>query len=194
MTKDVITLTPDMPSVDTILAGLFAGGPDLGVSTVAQGPVVQLCAPDGHPLVSIEAPQLVHVPGEAGRLLGSHAPLLQGPFWWTEARATTAVPEAARLAGSFAGRVASVLGGAVWPPEAAHTDVVPLTTDTTALPAPDTTSAPALDIVTDQAVVVMQDRPFVAMTTWLTEAVRTAAETDRAFQLLTPPHTRLTLP
>ncbi|WP_208835552.1 DUF6177 family protein [Streptomyces alboniger] len=194
MTKDLITLTPDMPSVDTILAGLFAGGPDLGVSTVAQGPVVQLHAPDGHPLVSIEAPQLVHVPGEAERLLGSQVPLLQGPFWWTEARATTAVPEAARLAGSFAGRVAAALGGTVWPPDAAHTNVVPLTTDTTTLPAPAATSAPALDLVTDQAAVVMQDRPVVAMTTWLTEAVRTAAETDRALQLLTPPHTRLTLP
>ncbi len=50
-------------------------------------------------------------------------------MWWTEARASTAVAEGGRLAGSFAGRLATVLGGTVWPPEAASTDVVPLTTD-----------------------------------------------------------------
>ncbi|MFF1450667.1 DUF6177 family protein [Streptomyces sp. NPDC058274] len=190
MTKDVIALTPKMPDLRTLLAGLYAGGPDLGVNTLADGAVIQLCAPDGRPLVSVEAPVLVQVPGEAFRLLGSDVPV---PFWWTEARASTAVAEGGRLAGSFAGRLATVLGGAVWPPEAASTDVVPLTTDVSAVPVP-TTSAPAVDVLTAEAAVVIQDRPLVAMTSWLTDALRDATAADRALQIVTPPTTRLTLP
>ncbi|MFD9938770.1 DUF6177 family protein [Streptomyces massasporeus] len=191
MTKDVIALTPKMPDLPTVLAGLYAGGPDLGVDTTADGAVVQLCAPDGRPLVSVEAPVLVQVPGEAARLL-DHA-VEDGPVWWTEARASTAVPEAARLAGSFAGRLATVLGGTVWPPESATTDVVPLTTDISAIPAPAST-APAVDVLTDTTAVVIQDRPLIAMTSWLSDALRTASDAERALQIVTPPSARLTLP
>ncbi|MDT9700116.1 DUF6177 family protein [Streptomyces sp. P17] len=191
MTKDVIALTPKMPDLPTLLAGLYAGGPDLGVNTTADGAVVQLCAPDGRPLVSVEAPILVQVPGETARLLG-HA-VQEGPVWWTEARASTAVAEAGRLAGSFAGRLATVLGGTVWPPEAATTDVVPLTTDVSAIPVP-TTATPAVDVLTATTAVVIQDRPLVAMTSWLSDALRVAAESDRALHIVTPPTARLTLP
>ncbi|WP_328879084.1 DUF6177 family protein [Streptomyces sp. NBC_00299] len=191
MTKDVIALTPKMPDLPTLLAGLYAGGPDLGVQTTADGAVVQLCAPDGRPLVSVEAPILVQVPGETTRLLGH--PVEEGPVWWTEARASTAVAEAGRLAGSFAGRLATVLGGTVWPPEAATTDVVPVTTDVSAIPVP-ATSTPAVDVLTDSTAVVMQERPLVAMTSWLSDALRTTTATDRALQIVTPPTARLTLP
>lgn len=194
MTKDVIALTPTMPDINTLLAGLFAGGPDLGINSLAEGAVVQLCTPGGRPLVSVESPLLIQVPGEAQRLLGAEVVSPDGPFWWTEARASTAVEEGERLAGSFAGRLATVLGGTVWPPEAAHTDVVPLTPETTtATPAPEATP-PAVDVLTDKAVVVIQDRPVVAMTSWLADALRTAAASDRALQIVTPPHTSLTLP
>ncbi|NUV61625.1 DUF6177 family protein [Streptomyces sp. CAI-85] len=191
MTKDVIALTPEMPDLPTLLAGLYAGGPDLGVNTTADGAVVQLCAPDGRPLVSVEAPILVQVPGEIARLLGGTVG--EGPVWWTEARASTAVAEAERLAGSFVGRLATVLGGTVWPPEAATTDVVPLTTDVPAIPVP-ATGTPAVDVLTTTTAVVLQDRPLVAMTSWLSDALRTATATDRALQIVTPPTTRLTLP
>jgi hypothetical protein len=191
VTKDVIALTPEMPDLPTLLAGLYAGGPDLGVNTTVDGAVVQLCAPDGRPLVSVETPILVQVPWEATRLLG-HA-VEEGPVWWTEARASTAVAEAARLAGSFAGRLATVLGGTVWPPEAATTDVVPLTTDISAIPAP-AIAAPSVDVLTDATAVVIQDRPLIAMTSWLSDALRTAAGSDRALQIVTPPTARLTLP
>ncbi|MFC8141142.1 DUF6177 family protein [Streptomyces paradoxus] len=191
MTKDVIALTPQMPDLPTLLAGLYAGGPDLGVNTTAEGAVVQLCATDGRPLVSVEAPILVQVPGETTRLLDH--PVEDGPVWWTEARASTAVAEAARLAGSFAGRLATVLGGTVWPPEAATTDVVPLTTDVSAIPVP-TIAAPAVDVLTDTTAVVIQDRPLIAMTSWLSDALRTAATAERALQIVTPPSARLTLP
>ncbi|MFJ2814550.1 MULTISPECIES: DUF6177 family protein [unclassified Streptomyces] len=190
MTKDVIALTPRMPDLPTLLAGLYAGGPDLGVGTLADGAVVQLCAPDGRPLVSIEAPLLVQVPGETARLLGHP---VDGPVWWTEARASTAVAEAGRLAGSFAGRLATVLGGTVWPPEAATTDVVPLTTDVSAVPVPGT-GIPAVDVLTTTTAVVIQDRPLVPLTSWLSDALRTVTAADRALQIVTPPTTRLTLP
>ncbi|MGW6736294.1 DUF6177 family protein [Streptomyces sp. NPDC055013] len=191
MTKDVIALTPKMPDLPTLLAGLYAGGPDLGVNTTADGAVVQLCAPNGRPLVSVEAPILIQVPGETARLLG-HA-VEEGPVWWTEARASTAVAEAGRLAGSFAGRLATVLGGTVWPPEAATTDAVPLTTDVSAIPVP-ATGAPAVDVLTATTAVVIQDRPLVAMTSWLSDALRTATAADQALQIVTPPTARLTLP
>ncbi|WP_367041379.1 DUF6177 family protein [Streptomyces sp. Je 1-332] len=194
MTKDVIALTAKMPDINTLLAGLFAGGPDLGVNSLAEGAVVQLCAPNGRPLVSVEAPLLIQVPGEAQRLLGADAGAPGVPYWWTEARASTAVEEGGRLAGSFAGRLAAVLGGTVWPPDAAHTDVVPLTPETaTATPAPEAIP-PAVDVLTDKAAVVIQDRPVVAMTSWLADALRTASASDRALQIVTPPPTSLTLP
>ncbi|MFF8656192.1 DUF6177 family protein [Streptomyces huasconensis] len=194
MTKDVIALTPTMPDINVLLAGLFAGGPSLGVTGVHEGAVVQLCTPNGRPLVSVEAPLLIQVPGEAQRLLGAEATAPHVPFWWTEARASTAVEEGERLAGSFAGRLAAVLDGTVWPPEAAHTDVVPLSPETaTAAPAPDS-APPAVDVLTDKAAVVIQDRPVVAITSWLADALRTAAAGDLALQIVTPPHTRLTLP
>ncbi|MEU0817196.1 DUF6177 family protein [Streptomyces mirabilis] len=193
MTKDVIALTPKMPDLRTLLAGLYAGGPDLGVNTLADGAVIQLCAPGGRPLVSVEAPILVQVPGETTRLLGASPGVPDSPVWWTEARASTAVAEGGRLAGSFAGRLATVLGGTVWPPEAASTDVVPLTTDISAVPVP-ATSAPAVDVLTTKAAVVIQDRPLVTMTSWLSDALRGATADDRALQIVTPPTARLTLP
>ncbi|MER5548007.1 DUF6177 family protein [Streptomyces sp. NPDC002589] len=191
MTKDVIALTPKMPDLRTLLAGLFAGGPGLGVNGARDGAVVQLCSPDGRPLVSVEAPVLVHVPGEIERLLRCAAP--GGPVWWTEARASAAIAEAGRLAGSFAGRLATVLGGEAWPPKAATTEVVPLTTDMTAIPVP-LTEAPAVDVLTEATAVVIQDRPVVALTSWLSDAFRTASDADRSLQIVTPPTARLTLP
>ncbi|MFD8308297.1 DUF6177 family protein [Streptomyces sp. NPDC059690] len=191
MTKDVIALTPKMPDLNTLLAGLYAGGPALGVNTTADGAVVQLRAPDGRLLVSVEAPILVQVPGETARLLDR--PVADGPVWWTEARATTAVAEAGRLAGSFAGRLATVLGGTVWPPEAATTDVVPLTTDVSAVAVP-ATASPAVDVLTTSTAVVIQDRPLVPLTSWLGDALRSSTAADRALQIVTPPTTRLTLP
>lgn len=85
MTKDMIALTPRMPDPATVLAGLLAGGPDRLLGTGAEGAVIQLCDAQGRPLVSVEAPLLIQVEGEAERLLGAEPPRV--PYWWTEARA-----------------------------------------------------------------------------------------------------------
>lgn len=186
MTKDVIALTPKMPDTWALLAGLYAGGPEAAVTAEARGAVLRLCAPDGRPLVSVEAPLLVQVPGEAERLLGRDMPV---PFWWTEARASGAVPEAGPLAASVCGRLALLLSGGTWPEDAAGTDVV----DVRAAVAPDD-GQPVVDVLTGTTSVVLADRPVLALTTWLSEVLRGTSETDRALQIVTPPHVRLTAP
>ncbi|MFE9571054.1 DUF6177 family protein [Streptomyces sp. NPDC006692] len=198
MTKDVIALTPQMPDIPTLLAGFYAGGPDIGVMSTSNGAVVQLCAPSGQPLVSIEVPVFLQVPGETARLLGPDSSIPGGsipdsPLWWTEARAVTDVPEAEHLARSFAGRLVTVLAGTTWPAAPITTDVVPLTSDVGAVPSSDTASS-GVDVLTDEAAVVIHDRPVVAMTSWLSDTLRTAASTNRALQIVTPNTTRLTLP
>lgn len=186
MTKDVIALTPGMPDTWAMLAGLYAGGAGTHVTAGSEGAVLRLCAPDGRPLVSVEAPLLVQVPGEAERLLGRNVPV---PFWWTEARASGAVPEAERLAGSVCGRLALLLGGSTWPETAASTDVV----DVDAAVAPDD-GQPVVDVLTGSTAVVLADRPVLALTTWLSEVLRDTAESGRALQIVTPPHVRLSAP
>lgn len=219
MTKDVIALTPRMPDTMALLAGLYAGGPDLAVHTLAEGAVIQLRTPGGRPLVSVESPVIVHTPGEAQRLLGPHVAAPDVPFWWTEARASTAVPEAEDLAGSVCGRLTLLLGGATWPPDAATVEVVGVpdgpgdpdgpgepddsdgpdgpnsraTPEVTAHPAPDG-ALPAVDVLTDSTAVVLADRPVVALTAWLSQVLRATADSGRALHLVTPAHARLSLP
>ncbi|MFC5722004.1 DUF6177 family protein [Streptomyces gamaensis] len=219
MTKDVIALTPAMPDTMALLTGLYAGGPDLGVSAGHDGAVIQLRAADGRPLVSLEAPLLVQVPGEAERLLGIPA-VCDGPYWWTEVRASTAVPEAERLAGSVAGRLTALLGGGTWPRGVGSTDVVEVGggdgTDAEAGGAAEGGSGgagedisggaaagvyaeagdgqPAVDVLTDSTAVVLADRPVVPLTAWLSDILRTTVASGRALQIVTPPHVRLGLP
>lgn len=184
MTKDVITLSPRMPDPLSVLAGLLSGGPDKLVGTAGDDAVVQLCDEEGRPLVSVEAPVLVQVAGEAERLLGAAAPPV--PFWWTEARATTGVEEAERLAGTFAARLASLTGGSAWPPEAAGSLAVVQSEGVSVAPAP-AAAQPAVDALTDKVAVVIQDRPVVAMTAWLSDAFRAAAQAELGLQIVTSP-------
>ncbi|MGW1843778.1 DUF6177 family protein [Streptomyces sp. NPDC001966] len=184
MTKDVIALTPRMPDPLTVLAGLLAGGPDKLVGTTGEDAVVQLCDDRGRPLVSIEAPLLVQVAGEAERLLGATAPPV--PFWWTEARATTGVEEAELLAGTFAARIATLAGGSAWPPEAARSLAVVKTDGVSVAPTP-AAAQPAVDALTDKVAVIIQDRPVIAMTAWLSDAFRAAADAELGLQIVTSP-------
>ncbi|MFD5878052.1 DUF6177 family protein [Streptomyces yangpuensis] len=188
MTKDVVALTQRMPAPWTVLAGLLSGGPDKLVDTAGDGAVIQLCDEQGRPLVSVEAPLLVQVEGEAERLLGATPPRV--PYWWTEARATTGVPEAERLAGTFAARLASLAGGSAWPPEAARSVAVVESDGIGVAPTP-AAAQPAVDVLTPNVAVVIMDRPVVAMTAWLSDAFRAAAAAERGLQIVTPPGTVL---
>ncbi|MGW7049183.1 DUF6177 family protein [Streptomyces avermitilis] len=188
MTKDVIALTKKMPDPLSVLAGLLSGGPDKLVGAEGEGAVVQLCDEEGRPLVSVEAPLLVQVRGEAQRLLGATEP--EVPYWWTEARATTGVKEAEQLAGTFAARLASLVGGTAWPPQAAGSLAVVKAEGVRAAPTP-AAAQPAVDVLTDKVAVVIQDRPVVAMTAWLSDALRAAANAELGLQIVTPAGTRL---
>ncbi|WP_327748968.1 DUF6177 family protein [Streptomyces europaeiscabiei] len=200
MTKDVIALTPKMPDTRTLLAGISAGGPDLRLASTGDGGVLQLCTGGGRHLVSVEAPLLIHIPGEVERLLGSDVSAPPPPYWWTEARASAAVPEAEPLADSVCGRLTTLLGGTVWPRAAGTTTrVVAIPQEQAAddiqdAVAPSAPEVPSVDVLTESTAVVISDRPVLAFTTWLSDVLRTAGATNRALHLVTPPQARLTLP
>lgn len=115
MTYDVIALTRQTPDPRIIVEGMRAAGDELRVRKAANGAVIQLCDDEGRPLVSLEAPVLVQVPGEIDRLLGpGYGDRLGLPVWWIEARAPSGRPEAQALARRFAAEVARRLDGLVW--------------------------------------------------------------------------------
>lgn len=119
MTYDVIALTRRTPDPRAIVAGMRAAGDELRVRETANGAIIQLCDDQGRPLVSLETPVLVQVPGEIDRLLGpGYGDRLGLPVWWIEARAPSGRPEAEALARRFAAEVVRHLDGLVWPPTA----------------------------------------------------------------------------
>ncbi|MCX5529797.1 DUF6177 family protein [Streptomyces sp. NBC_00006] len=197
MTQDIIALTPKMPDPAALLAALHAGGPDLTLTTTDDDAVIHLCTPEGRPLVSVEAPVLVHAEGEAERLLGPEVGAPEPPFWWTELRASTAAPEAKPLAATVAARLTMLLGGTTWPRDTHTTAVVepsePPPDANTPTPAA-TDTLPIVDVLTDSTAVVIADRPILGLTTWLADVLRITTAANRALHIVTPPHTRLTLP
>jgi hypothetical protein len=110
VTLDVIALCERQPDAGTTLAAMQACAPDLRVAAIERGSLLQLCADDGRPLVTVEGARLVQVPGEAQRLLGvDPAP---HPAWWVEARAVDA--GAAVIARRFAAALLTQTGGVSW--------------------------------------------------------------------------------
>ncbi|MEV4753526.1 hypothetical protein AB0J86_00180 [Micromonospora sp. NPDC049559] len=121
MSRDVIALLPAAPDVPAMLAAMAAAGEELLVLPAAGRAVLQLCdaADPEHvrPLLSIEEPLMVTVPGEVTRLLGAEVGVeVPTPVWWVEARAAATPERAVRLAYRFAGALVRRLGGVVWPP------------------------------------------------------------------------------
>jgi hypothetical protein len=110
VTLDVVALCERQPDPGTTLAALQACGPDLRLTTIERGSLLQLCADDGRPLVTVEGPRLVQVPGEVERLLGvEEAP---HPTWWVEARAVDR--GAAAIARRLAAALLTQTGGVSW--------------------------------------------------------------------------------
>jgi hypothetical protein len=119
VTRDVVALLATAPDVHDVAAALLAAGERFRIRAAADGAVVQLCDDQGRPLVSIEVPVLVRVPGEIERLLGDPvAGALEPPLWWVETRAPSAREGAERLGRRFAEALAARCHGVVWPPEA----------------------------------------------------------------------------
>jgi hypothetical protein len=120
VTRDVVALLGTAPDVHDVAAALLAAGERFRVRSAAAGAVVQLCDDQGRPLVSIEVPVLVRVPGEVERLLGDQtaADVPSPPLWWVETRAPSTREGAERLGRRFAEALAARCHGVVWPPEA----------------------------------------------------------------------------
>ncbi|MFG3252686.1 DUF6177 family protein [Streptomyces sp. NPDC048172] len=196
MTQDVIALTPHRPDVWHLTAGLLAAGPEAHIDVVEEGALLHLCDQRGHPLATVEAPALIHVPGEAERLLGASARGVPTPVWWTESRASSMSADGPTVARAIAERLALTLDGTVWPPHDAPSTTADdrggvLDLDMTAVPAP-AAAQPAVDVLTDRAAVLLQDRHLVPATAWFTDALRAAVASERTPQLVTPATTRLT--
>ncbi|GLY83953.1 hypothetical protein [Actinoallomurus iriomotensis] len=117
MTSDIIALVRNEPDIPTVVEGMIAFGEALRM--VEAGPGARhLYDPEGRLLVSIEAPELVRVPGEVERLLGTQpADGVRLPAWWVEVRAAAGMPEARRIARRFAQDIVHWQGGMVWPAE-----------------------------------------------------------------------------
>ena len=116
MTSDIIALVRNEPDIPTVVEGMIAFGEPLRMRPAGPG-AVHLYDPDGRLLISIEAPELVRVPGEIERLLGPQmAGKVRPPTWWVEVRAASGMPEASRIARKFAEDIVHWQGGAVWPP------------------------------------------------------------------------------
>jgi hypothetical protein len=116
LTSDLVALVRNQPDIPTVVEGMIAFGETLEMREAGAG-ALHLYDAEGRLAVSIEAPELVRVPGEIERLLGPQmAGRVRLPTWWVEVRAAPGMPEARRIARRFAEDVVRWQGGTVWPP------------------------------------------------------------------------------
>jgi hypothetical protein len=114
LTSDIVALVRNQPDIPTVVEGMVAFGEALESREAGDG-VLHLHDSEGRLVVSIEAPELVRVPGEAERLLGPEmAGRVRLPIWWVEVRAAAGVPDARRIARKFADDIVHWQGGTVW--------------------------------------------------------------------------------
>lgn len=110
MSRDFVALVRNQPDVNTVIEGMLAYGEELELRETPSG-TIQLYDPAGMLLVSVEAPALVEVPGEAERLLGLS---VEPPMWWVEVRSSADLPEAVRVARKLVDDLVRWQGGVVW--------------------------------------------------------------------------------
>lgn len=117
MSYDVVALVHGAPDVQAVVSQMIAGGER--VRLVPADPAVHLCGEDDRPMVSVEAPQFIQVPGEVERLLGPEMAERAGtPVWWVEVRAASAIDGASEVARRFAEQIVQSSGGVLWAPAA----------------------------------------------------------------------------
>jgi hypothetical protein len=125
MTTDIVALLRNEPDIPTVVEGMIAFGESVESHPAGDG-VTHLYNPEGQLLVSIEAPTLVQVPGEAERLLGPEMrDQVRPPTWWVEVRAAAGIPDAPRVARKFADDIVHWQGGVVWDGPPPPTDLSP---------------------------------------------------------------------
>jgi hypothetical protein len=107
VSKDLVALVSSRPDLHAALTAL---GEPLEIRETSGG-TLQLHDPEGRLLVSIEAPSLVEVQGEAERLLGVSAPV---PYWWVDVRATVEPASAVQVAQRLTDGLVKAQGGLVW--------------------------------------------------------------------------------
>lgn len=193
MTTDVVALTTEEPDREALRYALYCT-PSRSVEAAGGGALLRLLGRAGHTAMVVEAPHRIAVAGEAARLLGGDAGVPEGTVWWTEARSHLPLERAHLVAGTFASRLVSRKGGTVWPAAARSAD--PEREVEAGLPPVTVAAQPAIDLVTRLTAVVMQDRPVVGISRWLQDALMAVLASDpaRTLYLITPAHTRLTLP
>lgn len=113
MTVDAIALCREQPDVHAVLDALLAAGSELSVRPIDRGGLVQLYDDGGAPLVTIEGPSLVQVPGEVERLLETAVPT---PVWRVEVRARAHHRGALGIAARLTDALVVAAGGVAWPP------------------------------------------------------------------------------
>jgi hypothetical protein len=114
LTSDIIALVRNQPDIPTVVEGMVAFGEELESRDAGDG-VLHLHDGQGRLVVSIEAPELVRVPGECERLLGPEmAGRVRLPIWWVQVRAAAGLPDARRIARKFADDIVHWQGGTVW--------------------------------------------------------------------------------
>lgn len=115
MSYDVVALVHGAPDVQAVVSQMIAGGER--VRLVPADPAVHLCGEDDRPMVSVEEPQFIQVPGEVERLVGPELAERAGtPVWWVEVRAASAIDGASGVAHRFAEQIVQTSGGVLWEP------------------------------------------------------------------------------
>ncbi|WP_225992400.1 hypothetical protein [Actinomadura montaniterrae] len=115
MSSDLVALVRRRPDVHAVADGMIAMGEPLELRGGEPEPTLLYDA-EGRLLVAIEDPVQVSVQGEIGRLLGAEfAARVVAPVWWVDIRAVADVPDAPRVARTFADSLVHWLGGTVYP-------------------------------------------------------------------------------
>lgn len=93
MSTTITTLTTDLADVTVLVRCLAHLGSDVSVDDRTPG-YLAVRSLDERLLFHIEAPSLIHVPGEARRLLDRDEPAL--PYWWLDIHIPASAPADAR--------------------------------------------------------------------------------------------------
>lgn len=113
MTGLTIAVCAAQPRLADLVTALAEADPTLRVLQDEDRAVLVLLRGE-HPVLTVEAPVLVQVPGEASRLLGPTMRQADGPGWWVHYHYAAGDAEAAALAAAAGHRLAGQCEGALW--------------------------------------------------------------------------------